>query len=69
MRFDSTSISTLVISGDDATATGNGIANGAPVTFTLKIHDKPDSMTITLSNGYSATWTPKSGRIEIRHSC
>jgi hypothetical protein len=69
MQFQSTSISTLVITGDDATATGNGVANGVPVTFTLKIHDKPDSMTIELSNGYSATWTPKTGRIEIHHSC
>ena len=33
MVFDSTSISTLVINGDDATATGSGIANGLPVTF------------------------------------
>ena len=67
--FDSTSISSLVIAGDDATATGSGIANGLPVTFTLKIHDKPDSFSIQLSNGYSATWTPKSGRIEIHRSC
>ena len=65
MQFDSTSISTLVISGDDATATGSGIANGLPVTFTLTIHNHPDSFSIQLSNGYSATWTPKSGRIEI----
>ena len=69
MTFDSTSISSLVINGDDATATGNGIANGLPVTFTLTIHDGPDSFTIMLSNGYSATWTPKRGRIEIHDKC
>ncbi len=69
MVFDSTSISTLVINGDDATATGSGIANGLPVTFTLTIHNHPDSFSIQLSNGYSATWTPKSGRIEIHDKC
>ena len=69
MQFDSTSISSLVINGDDATASGSGIANGLPVTFTLTIHNHPDSFSIQLSNGYSATWTPKSGRIEIHSKC
>jgi hypothetical protein len=61
MRFDSTSITTLVINGDDAVATGNGIANGVPVTFTLTIHNNPDTMTLELSNGYKASWTNKGG--------
>jgi hypothetical protein len=69
MKFDSTSISSLVITGDDATATGNGTANGLPVSFTVTIHDKPDSFSIQLSNGYSTTWTPKTGRVEIHVNC
>ena len=58
----------LASSGDDATASGSGVANGLPVSFTLTIHNKPDSFSIQLSNGYSATWTPKTGRIEIHAS-
>ena len=69
MQFDSTSIVDLASSGDDATASGTGVANGLPVSFTLTIHNKPDSFSIQLSNGYSATWTPKTGRIEINASC
>jgi hypothetical protein len=69
MNFASTSIASLVISGDAATVTGNGTANGSPVTFTLKILDKPDTFSIQLSNGYTATWTPKQGKVEIKHSC
>ena len=69
MKFDSTSISSLVISGDDATATGSGIANG----LTGDVHaDDPrpsGHFSIQLSNGYSATWTPKTGRVEIHCKC
>ncbi len=59
MTFQSTSISSLVISGDTATVSGSGIANGLPVTFTLSVVDKPETFSIELSNGYSATWTPE----------
>jgi hypothetical protein len=69
VRFDSTSITSLVITGDTAEVTGNGTANGVPVTFILKLNDKPDTFDITLSNGYHATWTPKTGKINFRHSC
>jgi hypothetical protein len=69
MKFDSTSITRLVITGDTATVTGNGTANGLPVTFTLTLNDNPDRFTIQLSNGYTASWTPKRGKINFRHSC
>ena len=39
------------------------------MSFTLTIHDNPDSFSIQLSNGYSATWTPKTGRVEIHTNC
>jgi hypothetical protein len=69
MAFQSTAITSLVISGDTATVTGTGIANGQAVTFTLHLIDKPETFSIQLSNGYSATWTPKTGRVEIHHNC
>ena len=69
MTFDSTSISSLVLDSATATATGYGIANGLPVSFTFTITDYPDSFSIQLSNGYSALWTPKTGRVEIHPNC
>ncbi len=69
MAFQSTAITSLVITGDTATVTGTGTANGQAVTFTLHLIDKPETFSIQLSNGYSATWTPKTGRVEIHHSC
>jgi hypothetical protein len=55
VKFVSTSIDTLVISGNQATLTGSGTANGAPVTFNLVVtNGSPDTYSITLSNGYSA---------------
>jgi hypothetical protein len=69
VTFHSTSVSTLVITGNTATATGSGVANGQPVTWTLNIVDGPDTFKLDLSSGYSVTWTPRKGRIEIHHSC
>ena len=55
VKFVSTSIDTLVISGNQATLTGSGTVNGAPVTFNLVVtNGSPDTYSITLSNGYSA---------------
>ena len=68
VTFESTQISRFMISGDDATATGSGLANGQPVTFTLRIHDDPDTFSLELSNGYTAGGALKSGRLEI-HPC
>ena len=69
VTFDSTQIATFSISGDDATATGSGVANGQPVTFTLRIHDDPDSFSLELSSGYTRGGALRSGRIEIHPSC
>jgi hypothetical protein len=56
VKFVSTSIDTLVISGNQVMLTGSGTANGAPVTFTLTATDgSPDTYAIALSNGYSAS--------------
>ena len=68
VTFESTQISSFTISGDDATAKGSGSANGHPVTFTLRIHDHPDTFSLELSNGYTAGGPLKSGRVEI-HPC
>ena len=65
MTFDSDEIASLVISGDDATASGSGSANGQPVTFTLRVHDEPDSFSLELSNSYSSSDRLRSGKIEI----
>jgi dipeptidyl aminopeptidase/acylaminoacyl peptidase len=68
VTFDSTRIASFTISGDDATATGSGLVNSEPVTFTLKVHNHPDTFSLVLSNGYSSSGPLKSGRIEI-HPC
>ena len=68
VEFDSTRISSFTISGDDATATGSGSANGQPVTFTLRVHDHPDTFSLELSNSYAISGPLKSGKIEI-HPC
>lgn len=62
-KFSSTSIDTLVIAGNQATLTGSGIANGAPVTFTVVVTDaRTDTFSIELSNGYSASGNVTKGR-------
>jgi len=63
VKFVSSSIDTLVISGNQATLTGSGTANGVPVTFTVVVTDgSPDTFSVELSNGYSAAGNVTSGR-------
>jgi hypothetical protein len=62
VKFTSTSIDTLVISGNQATLTGSGIANGAPVTFTIVATDRPDTYSVELSSGYRASGNVTKGR-------
>jgi hypothetical protein len=62
VKFTSTSIDTLVISGNQATLTGSGIANGAPVTFTIVVTDRPDTYSVELSSGYRASGNVTKGR-------
>jgi hypothetical protein len=63
VKFVSTSIKTLSISGDTATLSGDGLANGAPVTFKVVVVDgSPDTFSIELSNGYKAEGKVKKGR-------
>jgi hypothetical protein len=62
VKFTSTSIDTLVISGNHATLTGSGIANGAPVTFTIVVTDRPDTYSVELSSGYRASGNVTKGR-------
>jgi hypothetical protein len=62
VKFTSTSIDTLVISGNQATLTGSGIANGVPVTFTIVVTDNPDTYSVQLSSGYSASGDVTRGR-------
>jgi hypothetical protein len=51
-----------VISGNQATLTGSGIANGVPVTFTIVVTDNPDTYSVQLSSGYSASGNVTRGR-------
>jgi hypothetical protein len=69
VRFASTSLRQLAIDGNTATVTGAGVAGGAPVTFTLRLVDGRDALTLELSNGESFAGTLKHGRIEIHHRC
>jgi hypothetical protein len=63
IKFVSTSIDTLGISGDTATLTGSGLVNGAPVTYKVVVtDDSPDTFSIELSNGYSASGNVTTGR-------
>lgn len=63
IKFVSTSIDTLSISGDEATLTGSGLVNGTPVSFEAVVTDgHPDSFSIELSNGYSASGDVATGR-------
>jgi hypothetical protein len=63
VKFVSTSIDTLGISGNTATLTGSGLVNGAPVTYTVVVTDgSPDTFSVELSNGYSASGNVIKGR-------
>ena len=62
VKFVSTSIDTLVIAGNQATLTGSGLVNGAPVTFKIVVTDNPDTYSIELSNGYTASGNVTRGR-------
>jgi hypothetical protein len=63
VKFVSTSIKTLSISGDTATLSGDGLANGAPVTYKIVVTDgSPDTFSVELSNGYKAEGNVRKGR-------
>jgi hypothetical protein len=63
VKFVSTSIDTLVITGNEATLTGSGTANGAAVTFKIVVKNgSPDTFSVELSNGYKASGNVTSGR-------
>jgi hypothetical protein len=63
VKFVSTKIDNIAISGNTATITGSGLANGAAVTFTVVAKNgSPDSFSIELSNGYKASGNVKNGR-------
>ncbi|HXV33863.1 MAG TPA: hypothetical protein VD769_07620 [Gaiellaceae bacterium] len=63
VKFVSTSIDTLAISGATATLMGSGLVNGAPVTYKVVGTDgSPDTFAVELSNGYTASGNVTSGR-------
>ena len=63
VKFSSTKIDNIAISGDTATITGSGLANGVAVTFTVVAKDgSPDTFSIELSNGYKASGNVTNGR-------
>jgi hypothetical protein len=63
VKFVSTSIDTMSFGDGTATLTGDGLANGAPVTFKVVVGDgSPDTFSIELSNGYKAEGKVKKGR-------
>ncbi len=63
-KFVSTSITTYAIDGSTAIIEGAGLYNGTtPVTYKLVVTDgSPDTFSIELSNGYSASGNVTSGR-------
>jgi hypothetical protein len=69
LRFVSTEILSLIISGTSATIQGNGIVNGASVGFTLEVADlgrtRLDSFKIEFTDGYTAAGTIRGDGIEI----
>ena len=70
LRFRSTEITSVTVSGDTATITGTGIANGDEVEFTVTATDSsPDRFSIRLSNGYTAASPVVRGDIRIRNTC
>jgi hypothetical protein len=63
VKFSSTKIDNIAISGNTATITGSGLVNGAAVTFTVVAKDgSPDTFSIELSNGYKASGNVTNGR-------
>jgi hypothetical protein len=63
VKFSSTKIDSILISGDTATITGSGLANGVAVTFKVVAKDgSPDTFSIELSNGYKASGNVTNGR-------
>lgn len=63
IHFESTAITTLVISGSHVELTGTGAVNGLPVDFIVEGDDRsPDTFSIQLSNGYSASGAVAAGR-------
>jgi hypothetical protein len=69
LAFTSTNVTSFIIDGDRATLQGSGLANGVAVSNTIQVVDGRDAITITLSNGYTATGELRNGRIVIRHNC
>jgi hypothetical protein len=63
-KFVSTSITTFLIDGNTAVLEGEGMYNGTtPVTYRMVVTDgSPDTFSIVLSNGYSASGNVTSGR-------
>jgi hypothetical protein len=63
VKFVSTKIDSILISGDTATITGSGLVNGVAVTFKVVAKDgSPDTFSIELSNGYKASGNVINGR-------
>ena len=69
LSFDSTDVTSFVITGAETTITGHGMANGVAVTYSIHVVDGRDAFSITLSNGYSASGEVGKGRILIRYNC
>lgn len=52
-----------MIADGQATLTGSGMANGAPVTYKVVVKDgSPDTFSVELSNGYKASGNVTKGR-------
>ena len=63
VKFASTKIDSILISGGTATITGSGLVNGVAVTFKVVAKDgSPDTFSIELSNGYKASGNVTTGR-------
>jgi hypothetical protein len=69
LAFTSSNVTSFIIDGNTATFQGTGLANGVAVSYTIQVVDGRDAITITLSNGYTATGELRNGRIVIRHNC
>lgn len=69
LTFGSTSIDAVVISGYQASIYGQGKANGVTVSFRVDVTDGPDTFSIILSNGYTASGSVTGGGIEIDDEC
>jgi uncharacterized repeat protein (TIGR03803 family) len=70
MRFRSTAITCLVISGEHATISGTGVIDGLAVTFKVEIEENPRSQlsrfSISLSNGFQRSGVPHAARVNLR---